>query len=173
MKPCIRCNETKPLSEFYTHPMMGDGHLNKCKGCCREYARRRHYRKMQDPKWRESERERSREKFRRRGGEWATSEAAKTPEGVAAYNATARKLPAAPSGMERHHWSYNREDHLDVICIRVSYHRALHRHMEYDAETRYFRTPNGHLLDTRRKHLRWAFAVWNDRARVQEEALAA
>lgn len=33
MKPCMRCGAIKPLAEFYTHPNMPDGHLNKCKPC--------------------------------------------------------------------------------------------------------------------------------------------
>jgi hypothetical protein len=33
MKMCRECNTEKPLSEFYKHAAMGDGHLNKCIQC--------------------------------------------------------------------------------------------------------------------------------------------
>lgn len=41
MKPCIACGIVKPIDEFYVHPKMSDGHLNKCKKCVIAYAANR------------------------------------------------------------------------------------------------------------------------------------
>lgn len=39
MKNCKQCDKAKPLSEYYKHKDMSDGHLNICKECKRSYAR--------------------------------------------------------------------------------------------------------------------------------------
>lgn len=38
-KVCFKCHVEKALTEFYVHPAMGDGRLNKCKQCARKDVR--------------------------------------------------------------------------------------------------------------------------------------
>lgn len=39
MKECSKCNQNKPLDEYYKHPLTSDGRMAKCKDCAKEYAR--------------------------------------------------------------------------------------------------------------------------------------
>lgn len=45
-KTCFKCQTTKPLTEYYKHPFMGDGHLGKCKDCTRNDASIRREQKL-------------------------------------------------------------------------------------------------------------------------------
>ena len=40
-KKCICCGIEKDISEYYSHPGTADGHLNKCKECCKKQNRER------------------------------------------------------------------------------------------------------------------------------------
>ena len=40
-KKCTGCGELKPVDEYYIHPRMSGGHVNRCKDCYREYSKKR------------------------------------------------------------------------------------------------------------------------------------
>lgn len=39
LKECYKCGARKPLEDFYKHPKMSDGHVNKCKQCNKKDVR--------------------------------------------------------------------------------------------------------------------------------------
>lgn len=43
MKTCRKCKRALPITDFYVHPSMGDGRLNKCKECTKADVRRNYY----------------------------------------------------------------------------------------------------------------------------------
>lgn len=136
-KACFECGRELPKSEFYQHAMMGDGHLNKCKDCVREYQRARHHERMQDAEWREAERERSREKMRRLGRSWAKPDPIKKAASHAVSNAVrdGRLIPADSCDDCGHDFSeFRREGHhedydkpLEVVWLCSLCHGKRHR----------------------------------------------
>lgn len=47
MKKCFKCGLLKELKEFYKHPQMLDGHVNKCKECNKKDVRENRKDKIQ------------------------------------------------------------------------------------------------------------------------------
>lgn len=152
----MKCHITKPLSDYYKHGKMADGHLNKCKVCAKIDVQVNLENKRTDPEWMERERERGREKYHRLNyRENHNSTRKSRPWLNKTRNVRKRfecKNGVLDKNIELHHWSYNDEHINDVILLDRSSHKKLHRHLCFDEKEMIFRTNSGRLLNSREMH---------------------
>ena len=116
-KECFKCKTVKPLSEFYKHAMMADGHLNKCKQCTKSDA----------AKHRSENIEKIREYDRRRS---------KVPERKAANICVNRAWRQEDKRRQRAHNAVRRAINKGILvvspCSRCFSTRAVAHHEDYD-----------------------------------------
>jgi len=136
-KICFKCNKTLPLTEFYKHSAMGDGHLSKCKSCTKADVNA--YRLNNIEKIRAYDRERGRNPERMKvaaqiSARWRQEDRRR----MKCHNAVARairkgmleKMPCCICGSTNslaHHESY--DNSLDVVWYCQIHHKARHKEM--------------------------------------------
>jgi hypothetical protein len=134
MKTCFKCGERQPLSEFYKHAQMADGHLNKCKTCTKSDVW--HHRRDHADSVRAYDRRRAKDPLRiadgsRRTAEWRKKYPERWAAHIAVNNAVRDgrlvKQPCQKCGdkkVEGHHPDYGRPLHVVWLC--PVHHREIH-----------------------------------------------
>ena len=150
MKTCFKCDRLLPVSEFYRHPMMGDGHLGKCKQCTKRdvrenYERRRGqylaYERSRanaphrvDGRKRYSKTENGkachRRALRRQREKFPEKHSARVQLRNAVRSGRVEEMPCVKCGKKAdgHHEDYSKP--LDVVWLCRSHHAERHRELK-------------------------------------------
>jgi len=145
-KTCKWCHEAKLLDEFPTHKLMADGHLNRCRSCCRDYANS--YRKTPAGiavRQKEKQYPENKKRYKQtEKGKLSTKKYKRDPTRESAKNAVSYALkknwlfrePCFVCGEKglAHHSSYANDMKLVVTWLCVHHHNQLHiEHKGYNS----------------------------------------
>lgn len=121
-KKCFKCGEVKPISAFYKHAKMSDGHVNKCKECNKKDVRDNRIKKI------DYYREYDRKRGNRQGYEYTKHYRERFPKKyrahqMVAYAIKAGNLVAEPceqcsraDGTHAHHDDYSKPLNIRWLC---------------------------------------------------------
>jgi hypothetical protein len=140
-KKCFKCEEEKPLTEFYRHKQMADGYLNKCKECVKTYVRGYYRLHEEERKHYERERNKTPERKLQRAEYQRTRrlnhrEKCRANDAVGKAKLKGRLVPepcevcGTTENVEAHHPDYSKP--LDVQWLCFTHHRELHYAMRED-----------------------------------------
>lgn len=136
-KTCFKCQQDKPLDEFYAHPAMADGRLGKCKSCTKTDVSRNRLENLDRIRAYDRERAKNPERARNAreiSARWRAEDRRRaSAHSKVAAAIRAGKLQRMPC--ERclrkdsvgHHESYDRP--LDVTWLCQPCHKERHKEM--------------------------------------------
>ena len=133
-KTCIACGKTLPITEFYRHPQMADGHLGKCKECCKRQGNERRVAKLEEIRRYDRQRAKTPKRnadlklnVRKMRGLYPEKNRARAAVCRAVRSGKIIPQPCALCGAaktEAHHADYSKP--LDVIWVCRSCHFKIH-----------------------------------------------
>tara|TARA_R110000868_G_scaffold96010_2_gene264110 strand:- start:2285 stop:2710 length:426 start_codon:yes stop_codon:yes gene_type:complete len=116
-KKCFKCKVTKPLLDFYKHPEMPDGHVNKCKECNKNDVMEHRLKNLE--KVRQYDRERG-----------------KNPDRIKANTEITRIWRAEDFRRRKAHYSVSQAIKKGILirqpCCRCNETKSLAHHEDYD-----------------------------------------
>lgn len=159
-KICFKCKIEKPISEFYVHKRMADGHLNKCKECTKTDVKLKYEENMQNIDYVEKERARGREKYKR----LQYKNKYRRPY-LRKNNTSAiiKRLGINLFEKEVHHWDYSQKNKNDVFILGRRAHKLVHKFLTHDDETNcFFIKETGKKLLTKKDHYNFMIKVFTE-----------
>ena len=136
-KECFKCKAVKPLEEFYKHPKMPDGHVNKCKECNKNDVTANRNKNIE--RVRAYDRERAKNPDRRQANleinrAWREEDTRRSVAhravARAIHNGSLVRIPCIRCGEQKslaHHEDYDKP--LDVMWLCQPCHKQRHKEL--------------------------------------------